>query len=111
MTVHLKVLGTTNIVILLPKCFMVLTLVDEEAEDEDGTGLGSQNKVLKSEVSKHKQQLERLQQKVLKNLSVLCPSPCCIDRLSIMVVTSFARISLCNRGRRQGLCNSRFFVI
>lgn len=67
MTVHLKVLGTASIIILLPKCFMVLTLVDEEDEDEDedGTGLGSQNKALKSEVSKHKQQLEHLQQKVL----------------------------------------------
>jgi len=37
---------------------------EDNGDDEGGTGLGSQNKVLKSEVSKHKQQLERLQEKV-----------------------------------------------
>jgi len=37
---------------------------EDEDGDEGGIGLGSQNKVLKSEVSKHKQQLEHLQQKV-----------------------------------------------
>ena len=54
-------------------CFLLSELLDEdddedEEEDEDnegGAGLGGQNKVLKSEVSKHKQQLESLQQKVM----------------------------------------------
>jgi hypothetical protein len=36
----------------------------ESDEDEDGTDLGPQNKTLKTEVAKHKQELERLQQKV-----------------------------------------------
>ncbi|KAH8970165.1 hypothetical protein BDL97_02G073800 [Sphagnum fallax] len=35
----------------------------ESDEDEDGTDLGPQNKTLKTEVAKHKQELERLQQK------------------------------------------------
>ena len=38
---------------------------EDENENEGGAGLGRQNKGLKSEVSKHKQELEHLQQKVV----------------------------------------------
>lgn len=48
-----------------PYCLLLVGLLDDdEGVDDDGAGLGPQNKVLKSEVSKHKQQLDRLKQKV-----------------------------------------------